>query len=72
MTINGKRDQFTIADLSAVERFAGLPRGRARTILDEVTAAVSQWPEIAEGAGVPADRITAIADAHRLHLPRGY
>ena len=52
MTINGKQDDFTLEDFRTSAALAGLKRGRAETILDEVRAAVERWPEFAEAAGV--------------------
>lgn len=70
MTINGKRDGFTVADLRAVSEVAGLPRGRAERILAEVTEVVSGWPAVAEEVGVETQLAQRIADSHRLALPR--
>lgn len=53
MTLNGKRDDFTIADLRACAKTTLMKRGRAETILDEVVAAVERWPEFAEEADLP-------------------
>ncbi|MDF9827569.1 serine/threonine-protein kinase HipA [Ereboglobus sp. PH5-5] len=54
MTMNGKRDDFTLADFRACARNAIMKRGRAGTIIDEVRAAVAKWPDFARQAGVPA------------------
>ncbi|MCA8969464.1 MAG: type II toxin-antitoxin system HipA family toxin, partial [Planctomycetes bacterium] len=48
MTMNGKRDHFDRSDFETCGRNAGLARGRARAILDEVLAVVARWPEFAE------------------------
>jgi len=66
MSLNGKRDGFTISDLAAVGKRALLKRGQARAILDEVLAAVLRWPEFAAMADVAAPQVHAIAAAHRL------
>ena len=68
MTLNGKRDDFTLADFRAVARTALLPRGRERALLAQVTAAVARWPEFAAAADVPPARATLIAHHHRLDL----
>lgn len=65
MSLNGKRDEFSLEDLKAVARTVSMKRGRARTILSEVTDAVARWDEFADEAGVPADARDAIARAHR-------
>jgi len=54
MTLNGKRDNFTLADFNACARTASMKRGRAAKILAEVQATVSRWRSFAETAGVPA------------------
>lgn len=68
MTVNGKRDGFRLADLKAVANAAGLKRGRAEVIHDEVRAAVQRWPEFAAKAKVTAEVAGLIAKAHRLEL----
>ncbi len=71
MSINGKRDGFTIEDLRSVAAVASMKRGQAEEILAEVTSAIETWPELADRAGVEADRIAQIERAQRLKLPRG-
>ena len=68
MTVNGKRDQFTRADLLAAGRSAQLKRGQAEAIAEEVIAAVRDWPRHAAEAGVPEDRYGQIQASHRLDL----
>jgi serine/threonine-protein kinase HipA len=70
MTVNGKRDDFTVADLVAAGEVGGLPRGRARRTLAEVGEVVSGWPAIAEQVGVAEAVAERIARSHRLRLPR--
>lgn len=50
MTMNGKRDAFTLDDFKACARTASLKRGRAEAILAEVQAVVARWPDYAEQA----------------------
>jgi len=71
MSLNGKRDEFTVADFREVGRTASMKRGRAEEILAEVREAVRSWPEFAERAGVPESRAAAIGSTHRLELPGG-
>ena len=68
MTMNGKRDGFTLADFRAVAERASMKRGRAEAIVEEVAAAVRAWPELAAAAGVEEGRAVEIAAAHRLEL----
>lgn len=53
MTMNGKRDNFTLEDFNACAKTASMKRGRAAKILGEVQATVSKWRSFAETAGVP-------------------
>jgi serine/threonine-protein kinase HipA len=71
MSINGKRDDFTMADLDAVASVAGLERAAARRITDQVTTAVARWPDFAAAAQVPEETTAGIQRALRLRLPRG-
>ena len=69
MSINGKRDDFTVADLRAVASVAGLARGRAESILADMYSAVSGWRPLAAEAGVAEPLVERIARSHRLALP---
>lgn len=71
MSINGKRDNFTVEDLRQCAEVASMKRGRAEGILDEVTTAVARWQELAEEAGVDTASADRIQAAHRINLPRG-
>lgn len=53
MTMNGKRDNFTMEDFSDCAKTASMKRGRAAKIVAEVQATVSKWKSFAEKAGVP-------------------
>lgn len=70
MSINGKRDGLSVADLRAVAHVAGLPRGRAERILADVTGIVARWPDIAAEVGVDEQLAEQIAGSHRLALPK--
>jgi len=52
MTVNGKRDHFTRADIEACAASANIPKRMIRTIIQEVRTAVKQWPAFAEQASV--------------------
>ena len=56
MTLNGTRDGFAMADVYAGAKSAGLKRGRADALVEEVRAAVARWPEFAARARL-ADEI---------------
>lgn len=67
MSVNGKRDGFSIADLRACASTAMLKRGRERQLLEEVRAAVARWPEFAGQAGVNPAWREAISRQHRMN-----
>ncbi|MDR6990953.1 type II toxin-antitoxin system HipA family toxin [Luteimonas sp. 3794] len=68
MRVNGKRDGFTLEDFKAVAAVAGLKRGRDRKMLDDVLAAVAQWPTFAGRAGVEEGQVGQISAVHRLRF----
>jgi serine/threonine-protein kinase HipA len=70
MTVNGKRDDFTQADLNQCAKAAGMKRGRAKTILSEITTAVQCWPEFAEKAALPLRQTERIQQTLRLNFPQ--
>lgn len=66
MTMNGKRDTFTMDDFRACARAASMKRGRAEAIVGEVRQTVSRWSDYAEEAGVPARWREQIRNTLRL------
>ncbi len=66
MTLNGKRDAFTLEDFRACAEAVSMKRGRAEAILQEVRRVVSRWPDYADAAGVSADWRDKIARTLRL------
>lgn len=68
MSINGKRDGFTMEDFEACARSASMHRGRAAEIVEEVSEAVTRWPEHAWRASVAEDQAAAIEATFRTHL----
>jgi serine/threonine-protein kinase HipA len=70
MTVAGKRDGFTLADLEACARAASLLKTLPRRILIEVTDVVADWPAFAADAGVPDAMVGPIGAAHRLNISR--
>ena len=69
MTMNGKRDGFTMADFRACAKSAMMKRGRAEAIVEQVRAAVTKWPEFAEQAQVMDAWRKVIQRNLRLDLP---
>jgi serine/threonine-protein kinase HipA len=68
MTLNGKRDGFTLEDFEACAKAALMKRGRAARIIDEVQTAVKRWPEFAAEARLADDWRDRIQSTHRLDL----
>lgn len=69
MTLNGKRDGFTMDDFRSGAKVASMKRGRAATILEEVSTAVRRWPEFAAQAKVAEIWRDQIQRSHRLSFP---
>lgn len=53
MTLNSKREDFSMDDFKACAKTASMKRGRAETIVGEVKDVVSRWRDYADEAGVP-------------------
>lgn len=70
MTLNGKRDGFTLEDFEACAKSSLMKRGRAKTLIDEVQAAVRRWPEFAAEAQLADEWRDSIQGTHRLSLTR--
>jgi serine/threonine-protein kinase HipA len=69
MSLNGKRDGFTLKDFEACGKTISLKRGVAREILTQVQNAVSNWKSIAQEVKVPPVKIKQIAATHRTFMP---
>jgi len=69
MTLNGKRDGFTLQDFESCARAAVMKRGRAGAIIEEVQATVKRWPEFAAEAGLADEWRDTIQKTHRLFFP---
>jgi len=68
MTMNGKRDGFTLDDFKACARAASMKRGRADTIVHEVREVVAEWSSYADDAGVPSAWRDGILETLRLDI----
>ena len=66
MTVAGKRDGFTPADIESAGREMGVKK--VGGIIREISDAVSEWPAYAKEAGVSRERAESIALTHRLDL----
>ncbi len=52
MSLNGKRDDFTLDDFKACAKNVSMQRGRAQEIVHQVQTAVLQWQFLADKSGV--------------------
>jgi serine/threonine-protein kinase HipA len=68
MSLNSKRDDFTIEDFKACAKNASMKRGRAEEIVRQVQEAVLQWNYFAAKSGVPPEVADGIAKAHRTEI----
>lgn len=66
MTLNAKRDAFTLADFEACAKAALMKRGRAAAIVEEVQTAVKRWPEFSAAAQLSDEWQETIRKNHRL------
>jgi len=66
MSVNGKRDHFTMQDLITVAETNDLKK--APEVIRDVMEAVENWPAFANEAGVSQNTIEAIGKDHRLDL----
>ena len=68
MSINGKRENFEREDLIALASFAGIKKGTANGMIDQVIEAVRHWPDYAAKAGVAETRMAQIQANQRTNL----
>jgi serine/threonine-protein kinase HipA len=68
MTLNGKRENFTLEDFRQGARVALLKRGQEKIILSEILDIVSQWQRYAQDAGIPKPTRDKIHKALRLKM----
>jgi serine/threonine-protein kinase HipA len=60
MSMNGKRENYVLDDFKTCGKTAGLPRGKAAKIVDEISEAARRWHRFAEAAGVAEGQMKAI------------
>ena len=68
MTVNGKRDDFTHADLLEFGKVCDLRSGRAKAVINEVATAIADWPQLAADAGVPPEQASQMQAYFRRDL----
>ena len=65
MTLNGKRDDFTKADLLAAAQAADVKPRKAKEIITTLQETLQNWPAFARDAGVPKTLIPGMAKNFR-------
>ena len=68
MSLGGKRDGFTLGDLVAAGKAAGLSRRAVNQVVSDVIDSASHWRKIAQKVGVRRDFIDDIEQTLRLDL----
>ena len=68
MTMNGKRDHFTLKDFETCAKTASMKRGRAKTIVHEITNIVANWRNYADEAKVLTSHRDSIQSNLRLDV----
>ncbi len=68
MSMNGKRDGFELDDFKACAASASMKRGRAETIVKDVSDVVARWREFADAAAVSPQWAEQIQSHLRLGL----
>ncbi len=68
MSLNSKRDDFTIDDFKTCAKNSSMKRGQAEEIVDEVQTAVLQWKQFADKTGVPPVVAEGISKTQRTDI----
>jgi len=68
MSMNGKRDDYTLEDFKACAKSASMKRGRAEKIITEVQGVVLRWRDYADEAGVQPHWRDQIQNTLRLGI----
>ncbi len=71
MSMNRKRDGFSLEDFRACARTVSMKRGRAEAIVEEVRSAVLHWCDFAEDAGVTPAWRDRVAEVVRMGIGVG-
>ena len=64
MTVNGKRDEFVLADLEIIAKSTGVKNWKL--IIEEVKVAVDEWKKLATANEVDLVKINEITKLHRM------
>ena len=70
MSMNGRRDNFTLDDFRACAKTISMKRGRAEAIVDQVRSAVLRWNDFATHAGVLPSWLDCVQKNFRIEFPK--
>ena len=65
MSINGKRDNFSLDDMLSLAKNCGIKTRVAKSIVDHIANTVDQWPAFAKEANITGDTTAKIKKFHR-------
>lgn len=68
MTLNGKREDFTLADFRECADNVAIKKSRVQEIVEEVKGAVAKWKGFATSVGVSEETTRSIARTHITNL----
>lgn len=68
LSINGKTNNLTRADLKHLAEYAGLPRGTEKQVIERTIEAFSKWSDVAEGLHIPESLQAHVSRTLRLGL----
>jgi hypothetical protein len=68
MSLNGKRDDYTVDDLIRFADICDIKTKQAKDMIIRVNEVVEEWDSIAEDVGVFENDIVRIKKTHRLDL----
>ena len=66
LSINGKTSEFTMSDMKHLAKYARLPRGREKAILEKTIEAFSTWPKKAKELEIPQNLQDHVMQTLRL------
>ena len=68
LSLNGKTNHFDANDLKQLALYAGLPRGRYKLILEQITEAFAGWSKLADELNIPTRLKEHVIKTLRLNL----
>ena len=66
LSINGKTNDFTLADIKYLAEYVGLPRSREKQILQQICEVFSTWQSLAAQLAIPLEMQKHVLNTIRL------